>query len=388
MIKEFKFLLLNTIAQRFITIYSTLFLNFYFWQENQSIQELTYFNIILLLSWNVSYWFGTKLLVYINLRFLMGLSSIFSLISYSILILPIQVNFTILMTIVAIPLGIFNGFYFCSKNLSINVAGNKNSYQTFFSYTTIITHFVSIFTPVFSAILIVLGSYNLSFIYMILCSILLIFTSLKIPIMQKETINEKEKNINFKNLFNNKPLKLMLLSFVLAGMFRQFQSFFVILFTFTVTQNEIWIATLNVSYVLITFLCMKIYEKTKKQQTQHRWLYIGFIFITTGYGFVLIPYQPLLIVANIFTTIGMFYFNTIFVSQHFTLIKEQSEEKKPTLFLYREVITNSFRILMLLMIFFIDNVYSFNFVSILLISLLAGGLIPLVQKKTFSKHVT
>lgn len=380
--KELKLLLLQTFAQRFIAIYATLFINFYIWYEEKSIFDVSYLNLITILFWNVTYFIGTKILYRTNVRVIMIISSFFSLIAFLTLLFPLEERY-IWITIVSMAMGSFHGFYYSGKNLSISIYGKKEEFHQYFSITTVITQFVSLLTPILLAIFIYYFSYSASFIVMIVCSVFMLVASMNIPnfSLKNEPVEKKQ---SFKKVFSSSSLKWMFVSFIAAGLFRQFQSLFVLIFTYTLTENELYISFLNALYIVFTVLCIKIYKKARKVD-DYRWLLIGICFITIGYAVALLPFTPLLVVSNILTTIGMYYYNTVFVSQHFKLINEQSKERQVGLFLWREITTNFLRCVMLTFILFIGDIKSIAFLYVLTVALISGFMIPFIQKKTFSK---
>src|SRR5690606_34947123 len=96
-------------------------------------------------------------------------------------------------------------------------------------------------------------------------------------------------------------------AFFMVGIFIQFQNLFVLLFTFHVTENKLLIALLNTAYTLSAFAALYLYRRLRL--TENAWMLFGMISLSIGFLISLAYIAPLLVVSNILSTIGIFYFN-------------------------------------------------------------------------------
>ncbi|QST02612.1 hypothetical protein IMZ31_18870 (plasmid) [Pontibacillus sp. ALD_SL1] len=376
--KEIKMLLVNTVAHRFIAIYASIFVNLYVWMKDGALFDIALLNAITLGLWGLSYLWGTRLLYLWNNRGVMLLGACCSAVAF--LLLPFGEGLPQITHILLVggALGLFQGFYYSAKNITLVQFGEEETFHAFFSAAAVIAQSVNLLAPILSGLFIYVWGFHSSFFFMVLCSSILAITILFIPYFSMSQKPYQPMKIG--EAFRSPSLTWLGVSYVAGGFFRQFQSLFLIVFTFTVTQHEVWVALLNTLYVILTILSIKVYKKMKRV-SDIAWLYFGITVITLGYSFVFLGSTFFLILANILTTIGMYYFNTIYVSQQFQILHRATFEERVHLFSWREVVTVTSRVLLLLIAMTMGAMEGVGFAVIMALAILCGFLVPYLQKK-------
>jgi hypothetical protein len=155
--------------------------------------------------------------------------------------------------------------------------------------------------------------------------------------VSRETKQKKLWNgFSINNVFKEKNHRYLPLSYLSGGIFSEFQSIFLMFFTFTITDDYIWFALLNIFYTLLTLLSIHLYKKIKiKDET---WLFIGIATAFIGFGLSIILHGTWMIIPNILLVFGNFYYRSIYFSQQYQAIGEVDEIKKMQITTWREIL--------------------------------------------------
>jgi hypothetical protein len=182
----------------------------------------------------------------------------------------------------------------------------------------------------------------------------------------------------------------MIPSLFSAGFFLQFQGIFSIIFTFSVTDNKLLIALLQVTYTFSTLISLYFYKKYKDkgQLSDSFWLVFGMVAASLGFMIVLFPSAPVLIISNFLTTIGMFFFMTIWNSRQFVTISQFEPIVQARILVWRELILIFSRMTMLGLTLLIHDFNGFAFKAIMIFCLICALSIPCLSKKGIEKGKT
>jgi hypothetical protein len=182
----------------------------------------------------------------------------------------------------------------------------------------------------------------------------------------------------------------MLPSLFSAGFFLQFQGVFSIIFTFSVTDNKLLIALLQITYTICTLISLYYYKKFKDmgKLSDSFWLAFGMVAASLGFMIVLFPSAPVLIISNILTTIGMFFFITIWSSRQFVTISQFEPIMQARILVWRELILVFSRMIMLGLTLLIHDFNGFAFKAIMIFCLICALSIPYLSKKGIEKGKT
>ncbi|UUZ94274.1 hypothetical protein LJK87_06660 [Paenibacillus sp. P25] len=94
-----------------------------------------------------------------------------------------------------------------------------------------------------------------------------------------------------------------------------------------------------------------------------------------------LPKAPLLIASNVLTTVGMFYFATVWNTRQFRVISQQTAMEQARILLWREWFLNLSRIVMLILILFVDDLKGPMFMALIALALISALLIPWFSRK-------
>lgn len=383
--QELKRLLLMNATSMVIFNYIGIFVNLYIWQKYNSIFDITWFNLVLFSVWGFAFMFGAKLLMKHTIRLLMricALSGGFTFLLLSILQLD---NRFLWITIIALPVGIMWGIFSAAQNLSLSLFGKGREFQNFFSYSNVIGQIISIINPIVFALIIQYIGYERSFWIMLFFVALMMMISFYIPKTSLQMQNAQQETLfkfmTWKEVFNTRELRWMIPSCLVAGLFLQFQGLFALIFTFSITQDKLYIALLNTLYTIFSIAAMFFYKKGLLRDSA--WLKIGMVCISIGFLITMYPIKIILIISNILTTVGLFYFTIVWNGQQFQLIQKSHPLHQARILMWRENLLCVSRILMLLFVLPLHQVRGITFVLLIFLALICSFLVPSFQSKSF-----
>lgn len=376
---EFKQLIYLNIAVVMIFIYVDIFINLMIWNNSKEISDVALFNLISYFGLGLFYYLGTKLMSYFNFRILMFFSSVFSLLTFCYLFFYKINDFYFYVILTALLFSVSKAFYYAGSNLATSLYGRGDELNNYFAFIAIARFLLSVFVPFIYASVIHFFAFKSSLFLMILLSIFMFYVSLKIPKLSLDnTIISK------KTLFDQPKIKLFFLSSLFCGFFLQFLLFFMMIFTFKMTDNQFYIALLNILYSILTFGAMKFYKKFNTMF--NFWMYFGIFFILIGCFLVFLNLSNVyLLMANIFFTIGFFFYDNLNKTQQFSIITEFSLNEKAFLLSVREILLSLSRMFVLFFAFVISDVTSVHFFLLMIFSIIFGALVPFINHKAIKK---
>jgi YQGE family putative transporter len=354
---EMRRLLVMNLVCFIVFVYINIFVNLYLWEKDKSIFDVAWFNLIQFITWSFAFTLAGYLLAKYTIRLLISISALAGGTAFIILSFVHLEERLLWIALIAIPIGIMSSFFYAALNLSISLSGKSSEFGDFFATSAIIMQVVSLVIPLLSALVIDWFGYVSTFILMLGFITFLFIYSFSLPaISLKEHMDFKEKSFvrrMFKDkIFEQKGIQWIVYSCLAAGVFLQFQNVFTLIFTFQVTENTYLIAGLNVLYTLIALLGLLLYRKVKL--TDNRWLLLGVILLTTGFLIVFIPSKTTLILSNVLTAIGMFFFMAIWNAQQFYLIRGLSLARQAIFLIWRDILLCLTRSLTLLFTLSVD----------------------------------
>jgi YQGE family putative transporter len=360
-----------------VSVYINIFVNLYVWESSQSLRDVAWLNLWLFVSIFFTYYIGTKLIERgYPTRVLSQFASVLAILSFiNLSFLRIE-PMELWIILIALPIGFTFGFYYCGMNVNLSLLGKDKEIQHFFAYSAVQNQFISFLLPFLAAFVIQSYGYIPSFIMMLLFSILMFYYSFKTPILKLE----KTEPVQLGQIFKKKHLKWIFPSNAAMIFLLQFQGIFAMVFTFTITENKWYIALLNVLYTICLYLAMLLLKRAVNIK-ENVWIYGGILFITIGFIFALMGTNLFFILSNIMTMIGVFYFNSVLLGRHFNVIREESPRVQATLFLIREATLSISRGFLLALVLLVDELKGPVFITLLIISIIAGLFTPYFQHK-------
>lgn len=387
-----KLLVMNAITS-VVTVYIGIFVNLYIWQENQRIADVSLYNMAMFVSWGAAFAAAAKLLTRFSIRLPLCLSALCGGAAFFYLMTSHLDNRTLWIILLGIPVGAMFGLAQAAQNLGVALQGRGSEFAPYFAAVNIIVQVVSIAVPIASAKVIDGFGYGGSFALMLAFLALMLVFSARMPrirlrkpegaadMANKADLVESRRFGKFgaRLAFGRPGARWIVLSLMAAGVFMQFQNLFALLFTFTVTQNKLLIALLNVAYTLSSLLGLWLYRRFRSGEM--RWLWLGNGLLAAGFLIALLREPAALIVSNVLTTIGMFYFSTVWNAQQFRYIEFAGAASQTSFLVWRECILIATRCALLAMTMSLTRLQGVGFVTIVGITIACMLVIPLVQSK-------
>ncbi|GAB6990790.1 MFS transporter [Paenibacillus pini] len=380
-----KLLIMNAIFS-IISIYIGIFVNLYIWESNQGIGEVSLYNLSMYICWGITFAFAARLITKYSIRVLLFISALCGAVAFIYLMTVHFDNRALWITLLGIPVGMMFGFSQASQNLSIAMQGKESEFAPYFAAVNITGQVLNMAVPILSAAVIQGFGYQGSFVVMLTFIIIMLIYAVSMPRIslppkQVQPIKERREpfyTLGFRSAFGYPGAKWVLCSLLAGGVFLQFQNLFTLLFTFSVTENKLLIALLNMCYTLSSLLGLYLYRKIKFNEM--RWLWIGTSLLAIGFLIVLIPYSPALIISNVLTSIGMFYFSIVWNAQQFKYIKHLDPSRQTTFLVWRECTLVFTRCILLSLTFSLTEMKGIGFAAIILVTLGCLIAIPIFQK--------
>lgn len=377
-----KLLLMNTVSYT-IFIYIGIFVNLYIWEQEHKIFDVSWFNLFVFTAWGFAFAAGAHWLKQWSIRLLFGLSALSGGTAFLLLSFLQLDNRLLWIAMIGVPVGMMWGFASSAQNLSVSMFGKGRDFGNYFAASNTISQLLSMIVPVISAQVIKWFGYDSSFILMLIfLSAMLVLSRFLPGISLKGLLAQKEpwlEIFKWNKVFPTPNTRWLIPSSLAAGVFLQFQNLFVLLFTFSITNDKMIIALLNTLYTLCSLFSLYLYRKMHlREQT---WLFISITLLAAGFLVVLYPESLILVISNILTTIGMFYFSSSWNGQHFRLISGFSAIQQSRMMVWRECLLCISRCAMLLIILHVPDFKGVAFILVIALALINLLLIPYFQYK-------
>lgn len=385
--KDLRRLLMMSTTSYIIFIYIGIFVNLYIWEQGHSIADVSWFNFCLFFSWAFAFAGGAKLLTRQSIRLLFGLSALSGGTAFLLLFFLHLDNRLLWIAMIGIPVGAMWGFFAVSHNFSISSFGKGRDFANYFSISTTITQILNMTVPIVSAQAIRWFGYASSFIIMLIFIAAMLYVSRILPEITLKGIAEDgswSDHMKYRNVFASPALKWLIPSCLATGIFLQFQGLFALLFTFSITHDKMIIALLNALYTLSSLFALYLYKKIPLKE--RIWLYISVAILSVGFLIVLYPVAPILVLSNILTTMGLFYFSTTWNSQQFRLLSGLSPMHQSRVFVWRECLLCVSRCLMLLLVLPLSSFSGMIFIVLIALTIFCLISVPFFQRKAMHEH--
>lgn len=364
--------------------YINLFINLFIWEKGRNISDVAWFNLVLFVCWGFAFVFGAQILNKYSLRLVFRLSAVFGVLTFwMVYAIDVEPKY-LYLALLAVPVGITNGLNSCAQNLGVSLFGKGEEFAVYFSVSNIIGQVIQIVNPLLFAIVIQSIGYNGSFAVMLVFVAIMIVVSSFVPNMTLSGEHKtKMTDYRYSKVFYNRALKWMIPSIIAAGFFMQFQGLFSLIFTFSVTENKLIIAILQITYTICTMISMYLYRKYRDQGrlTDSFWLMLGMVLASVGFGIALYPTAPILVISNILTTVGLFFFATIWNARQFITINLLSPAAKTRILVWRELLLVLSRIIVLAPVLGIKDFSSWPFRLLMVFCFASALTIPYLSKK-------
>lgn len=373
-----KWLIMNMMSYT-IFVYIGIYVNLFIWEKNRAIFDVAWFNLTMYATWSIAFTAAAYLLSKFSIRLLLGISAAAGGTAFGLLSL-IELDSRLLgIAMIGIPVGIMYGFFSAAQNLSVSMSGTSSELGQYFTAAGSIQQVVTLVVPLLSAIVIQQFGYSSTFALMLLFFAFMLIFSFTMPQITLKAHTDAHEGSYFKQLvrdgiFRKRTIRWLSASNLAAGVFLQFQQLFLLIFTFSVTENKLWIAALNALYTLATLAGLYMYRRLNLQD--HAMLGIGCVLLASGFLIVLVPVKALLIVSNLLTAVGMFYFGAAWNTMQFKRIKPYSQSQQANFLVWRESLICVTRIMTLAIVLSVDELRGSLFIGLIGVSILCLLLVP------------
>ncbi|GAA3399803.1 MFS transporter [Paenibacillus hodogayensis] len=385
-----RWLMMNLMSNT-IFVYVGIFINLFIWEKNRLIPEVAWYNLLVYLTWAFAFAAAARWLARTTVRPLLAVSAFAGASAFIVLSFVEVDNRLLWIAMIAVPVGIMYGFYAAAQNLSVSMSGTNAELGRFFSVTGSIQQILNLAIPLLSAVLIFytgyLGSFALMFVFLV-CMLVYSFAMPKISSRDQHAAGDRTPLFAWLwTQLRRKPgLRWFSASNLAAGVFLQFQQLFLLVFTFSVTENKFWIAGLNALYTIATLAGLFLYRKYSWKDSTL--LMIGCTLVAAGFLIVLVPAKPLLIVSNVLTAVGLFCFAAAWNTMQIKWVKPYAIPDQAKLLIWRETLICVTRIGMLLIVLSLDDIRGGLFNALIGISLACLLAVPYFEhraKKTLEQ---
>ncbi|UUZ94273.1 hypothetical protein LJK87_06655 [Paenibacillus sp. P25] len=279
---QIKKLLFMNASSMIIFNYIGIFVNLYIWEKQKSIFDVTWFNLVMFISWSLAFAVGSRLLSKFSTRLLIRTTAICGGLTFAPLSFLQLENRLLWIACIAVPIGIMWGFYASTQNITLCVFGKGKDFEGYFSIASIIgqtrLHHQSDCVCLYHQVDRLL---RILFADDLVCGHSAGGFLLYSPITLAETKEPLFRHMRFHEVFSTRALRWMVPSCLSAGFFLQFQGLFALIFTFSVSGDKLVIALLNVLYASSSIAAMTLYRRLKTREDV--WLTVGMLFISAGF---------------------------------------------------------------------------------------------------------
>ncbi|MFC0215880.1 MFS transporter [Paenibacillus chartarius] len=373
--KDTKRMLIMNASSNIIFNYIGIFVNLYLWEKNKSIFDVAWFNLVMFVSWTVCFVVGARLISRYSNRILLRCIALCGAAIFTLLSVLELDNRMLWIAVIAVPVGAMWGSYAIAQNITLSMLGRGKDFESYFSLASINGQAISIVNPIVFALVIRWIGYAGSFLLMFVFVTILMAVSFFIPRVSLADAPEPLfRGLSLRRVYAASSLRWMVPSCLAAGFFLQFQGLFALIFTFSVSQDKLVIALLNVLYATSAIGAMILYRKARL--SAGIWLAVGMAAVSVGFLAALLQHAPFLVLSNILTTVGMFYFATVWNTQQFSMITKYTPIEQARIFIWREMFLNVTRIILLGLVLPLTSLSGPWFITLLLAALACAGSVP------------
>lgn len=369
-----------------VQTYMGIFVNLYIWQKHTSISELCWYNMVMFVAWGIGFTVGASSLTRFASRLPMRLSALSGMTAFLILSLLKLPNDYLWIACVAVPAGLFGGFYYSGQNLTIARLGRGEEFSAFYFYQNLINQVVGLVNPILSALVIHWFGYESSFILMFVLGCIMFGISFIVPkVTYKADVASGGRfyqHIRWQEVFSTPSLRIMHAGLFVGGLFFQFQAALALILTFSVTGSKILIGILSMGYTLACVVALRLYQRVRIDKK--KWMTIGIGLIVIGFVLAAFSDSSTRIISNFLTTVGMFYFSSVWNAQQYSMFSTLPPMHIARIFTWRENTFNVSRLMVYGALFPLHQLTGVPFYVILGVMVVTSIFVSYFQNKSIS----
>lgn len=378
-----KLLVMNVIGH-VIYIYIGIFVNLFIWEESKRIFDVSWYNFFMFFTWAFGFTLGAHLLTRHSIRLVYALSAGSGLAVFTLLTFLRLEERLVWIAVIGASVGLTFGLFYAAQNLSLSLSGKAKEFGPFFSIANAMLQVSSVTVPILSALVIEQFGYSGSFLMMFGIVGCMLAASLFVPNLSLAGVREQEgewyEGIGYFRLFDTPAAKWLQAAFTAAGFFFQFQNLFVLIFTFHVSEDKLMIALLNSGYTLSTFAALYAYRKI--MLGEDAWMFFGSSLLACGFLVSLLPHSSLLVLSNLLSVVGMYYFSVQWSVKVFRSVNSMPPMRKLRVLIWRECTLCAARCAMLVCLFFLDDIRGAWFAILIALTILSMFAVPVCFRQS------
>lgn len=357
--------------------FSNIFVNLYLWGRNHNTMSVILFNLATSVVLFFAYLFGSHYLYRFSVRFVMILACGFSMLSFALLYLYDDGSKVLVVVIIGAAVGVTQGLYWSANNAAIYFFLKSEQYPSYFSFSTVLSQLVTVCVPLVSSGVIYWFTFRGSFIIMGCLVVIALLFVLRLP---KFSIDEPLfRNISYRKVFSKPGTSWSLVLQFGSGLLGQFQSFFSMIFIFTLTNNQVMVALLNFGYSVVVILGLFVYKRSNIKENV--WLAIGILLLLLSYAIAMFNHPSLGILVVLLMQVGSLYYSASTGRQGYRLMMQGDVTWRTKVGIWYEVSLVLSRSFVLTVALFFRHFGDGAFIFLVVISTFTMFSIPYLQHK-------
>lgn len=378
-----KLLMMNGIGQ-IIFSYIGIFINLYIWEESKSLFDVSLYNFFTYLVWGAGFTLGAHLLTRRSMRIVYTLSALSGLTVFLLLSFLHLEQRLVWIALIGSVVGLTFGLFYAGQNLGISLSGKAKEFGRYFSVVVVMQQVVSVSVPILSALVIMEFGYSGSFLLMLAIVGCMLGAALLVPNLSLAEVREREgdwfRGIGYFRVFHTASSKWLQAAFIAAGLFFQFQNLFILIFTFSISQDKLIIALLNAAYTCAAFAALYVHRRVRFGEDA--WMFIGCSVVALGFLAALVPYSPMLVLSNVLSVLGMYYFGVNWQTKVYRSMNALPPMQKLRVLVWRENTLCAARCVMLLLLFALPDIRGGWFAVIVVLTIGFMFAVPLCLRRS------
>lgn len=329
-----------------INVYVGIFVNFYFWEKDETLRSLFLYNGLLFIFAFFGYLAGTYVLIKSKPKLAYYGSAFSSVMLFVILLNANLLDYLFLLVMVALFSGVMLGLFYAPANHFVSLLATNEEIKIYKSKASYIVNLLSVGLPILSGVLIYYFGFNSSFVLMLVISLFYLYRANKVPAVQVSY-----SDLNWKKVKETKYDIKLLIYMVISIVILEFASMAKSILLFQLSTNELYLSYMNVANVVAVTICYWIIVKIihVPLEKQQRWyslaLLLSFLVFAFSSNSIMYFISMVLIVA------AVFFYRYTTVSIPFQYINQFTGEEKLILLAKREFYLTIGRIIIFFMMF-------------------------------------
>ncbi len=361
--------------------YTSIFVNLFIWGNGHNLEGVTVYNLISYIALFLSYMIGSRYLHTYSGKFVMTLSAVFTVATFVLLFYDNTQNQGLMIPGVATMSGMTSGLFWAGNNSALYFFLKPEDYTNYYSMNTMISQTVTILVPLLSSAIVYLVSYRYSFLFMLMLVVVAFVFARKLP--DYAATEPLFRDFRIKTVFTKPGTKWLVPITLSSGTYAQFQNFFSMIYIFSISNNVVFVALMNVGFTIMMLFGLFIYKRTGWNDLY--WLMIGIGLLLVSYSVAFTHQTFLVIFLLLLMKMGNLFFNVSNGKQTYRIQVQDEPVMRIKIGMWLEVPLVIARSSVLLIVLILFHYHLNPMVVLIPLSTIAIFAIPALQKKAVEK---